>query len=702
MAYPKLPPLVIPWLGDTSGFQKSTAVVKSLVNSMTSAFSRGMTNNLTDVEKQAHRTNKSFKQLEKTVRGMGKHTANFGRGMRSGGFQASYLMTAPIIGMMKKGAGEIIEYEANLTTLAAKFGVVPKATETAAQAMGGYSKFLQSQAANSVQSITDLSDAAIGLGRGGVKQERSKWMLEPIRMLSTIERQKASKTTEQVKAMANILDIKQTKAGYAEFADMIAYTTTNTAFDMKGLTAGVVKAGGTARSYGQSPREALSTLGLFADLGVKGGSTGVAAQNFMTYLLSSTKESASLKKKLGIGRKDLEQEDGTAKPVHEVMKTIIESFQKNGATDMTKLGTLLSIFKRRSLGPIAAALNTMTNEEGKETINRSFNRFLKREEEINGKSSMETNQKGLAARQEKLMEGTTWAKQQRLTSAMTNMYIAFGSSGALESMTNLIISLTSAVTAVSEWDPKTLSSITYLALGLAVIGPAMIVASSMVSLLSVGITGLSMALAVANFVAINGFLPTLGLYVGMMLELAFITPIASTGLSMLLVPLVAITGLVVGFVGGLWAINKAFTWMQDKVDPSGFIGNFVNDWLRGFDILRNGTFSIADIFKGWVITMKEYMFQIIKNTTWGMVDLNADDFDKNKKYKTDASKVTEAKQRTLGDIAMDNVKNMKSAIGISISNNNGSDVTVDGTGLFKGDDLVTTVANGAFIQGGKE
>ncbi len=369
-----------------------------------------------------------------------KDVKRFSVGARAAGRTMTTSLTAPIalfgFSMIKTAAG----FEASMKRVQGVSGAVgtdlKKLTELAKE-QGNTTQFTASQAA----------DAQLELAKAGFDANQIMTLLPQTLQLAAASNMGLAEATEiatgQLKAYGFEAEEMQ------RVNDALTNTNIRTKTDLVSLSDSLREVAPLAKQMGIEFEELAAAAGLMGDNVIEGGKGGVALKTILGNLAAPSKEAQKVLKKLGIPRAAIVDSKGNVKS----LIAVVEELEKAGAGS----AEFFQIFGKRGALGIAALVGT-GSEKFKELLG-----------ELKDPGSV-----GETFRQAELrMEGAQGAMN-AFVAGFQGFMLSIGDSGILEDFTSLTFSVADFFRGLSKTNPLILKWGTYIALGVAVIGPLVV------------------------------------------------------------------------------------------------------------------------------------------------------------------------------------------------------------------------------------
>lgn len=421
------------------------------------------------------------RQLERRMQRVGRNMQSVGRTMTLG-------LTAPIAALGVSSLRAAGDFEQGMNRVAAVSGATADELERMsdlAKEMGRTTQFTAGQAA----------DALGFLAMAGFNAEQSMAALPHTLTLAASAQMDLGEAADIV---SNVLSgYAMETEDLARVNDVLVATFTSTNTNLQQLGEAMTYAAPVAAAAGIQFEEASAAIGLMGNAGIQATMAGTSLRGALTRMLDSNIQSKLAE--LGVTVTDAE---GRLLSLTEIVRQLEPHADNTGA--------MMEIFGQRA-GPAMLALISQ-GADGLANLTTEL-------ENAGGTAER------IAARQ---MEGFNGAMR-RLQSAFEGFQIALAESGLIDWVASLATGLASLLTKMAEWSPTTLKVMTAIAALVAVVGPLLWMAGSMVRNVSALIPlftgwGASSGAAATGTGALSGALA--GLRVALRGVMAALGPIA--------------------------------------------------------------------------------------------------------------------------------------------------------------------------------
>jgi TP901 family phage tail tape measure protein len=389
------------------------------------------------------------KKVETTA---GKFDA-VGDKMSSIGKKLSIGLTLPLTA----AAVAAVNTEKDFSKSIAQIGVAADVSGPQLQALADYAKKM---GADTVFSSSEAADAMLNLAKGGFTPAQiTGGALASTMNLAAAGGLALSDAADQTVAAMNTFNISADKS--ASIADALAGGANASSADVSDLGMALSQAGAAAKSTGQSLNETVGALALFADNGIKGSDAGTSLKTFLTRLVPATDSAADAMTNLGIS---FINADGSIKGLPEVAGILQQKL--SGLSEAQRIAAVNTIF-----GTDASRAALALYSAGTDGLQKYITAT-----EASG------NAQKMAAAQ---MSGTAGALEQ-MGGSIETAALSIG-----QALAPTVIALSNSVADLANWfsslDPSMQQTIITVAALAAAIGPTMIVAGKLTSVIGSGI-----------------------------------------------------------------------------------------------------------------------------------------------------------------------------------------------------------------------
>lgn len=479
----------------------------------------------------------------------------------------SIITTTVSLPLLALGAGAIktaSDFEAGMSKVSALSGATGddlKMLEDKAREMGSTTKY----------SATEASEALSYMALSGWGAEQMAAGLEPSLKLAGAAGMQLAECTNIVTDTMSMFGMQASEA--TKMTDMLAYAQANSNTDVQQLGEALKYCGASANAMGYDLADTTALLGVFSDQGLKGSAAGTTLNAMFRDMKAKAKDGA-----IAIGDTNVAIVDANGN--YRDMTDILADVEKatEGMTQAERDMALSSIWGTEALKGV-----NMAFEAGVPKI-REFEEGIR-------------NSDGAASEMYDTMQNNLKGAIDNMKSAFEGLLITIGQR-LIPIFQNLVEGITNVFTWFNNLNPAIQNVIIGVGGFLAVLGPLLLLGSSLISNLGLMATGLmaltgTTTLAAAATSAFGSVMAFITGPIG--LTIAAITALIAVG-----VALIANWDTIKAKCGEIWEniktiIDNAFTWICDiiGVDSELIKTTLFDTWN---DITKNITEALSNIF----------------------------------------------------------------------------------------------------------
>lgn len=402
------------------------------------------TSNFTSGFKSALSDLRTFQDSSSTTK---DKLASLSSAMGQTGKSMTKFVTLPLAGVGAAMVKTTADFEAGMSQVQAISGATGedlKALSDKAKEMGAVTKF----------SATESAEALKYMAMAGWDTQKMLDGLPGVMNLAAASGEDLGTVSDIVTDSLTALGMKAEEAGH--FADVLAQASSksNTNVGLMGETFKYVAP--LAGSLGYSCEDVAIAIGLMANAGIKGSQAGTALRSVLTRMAKPTKESADAMQALGL---EITNADGSMKPLNDVMVQLRQSF--SGLTEDQKASYAAMLGGQEAMSGLLAIVNASDED---------FNKLV---EQIN-------NADGAAEQMANTMQDNLSGQITILKSTIEGISISFGEI-MLPVVKAVVRGLQSFATWLNNTSETTKKVIAVVATVLAILGPALLIGSKLIS-----------------------------------------------------------------------------------------------------------------------------------------------------------------------------------------------------------------------------
>lgn len=402
------------------------------------------TSNFTSGFKSALSDLRTFQDSSSTTK---DKLASLSSAMGQTGKSMTKFVTLPLAGVGAAMVKTTADFEAGMSQVQAISGATGedlKALSDKAKEMGAVTKF----------SATESAEALKYMAMAGWDTQKMLDGLPGVMNLAAASGEDLGTVSDIVTDSLTALGMKAEEAGH--FADVLAQASSksNTNVSMMGETFKYVAP--LAGSLGYSCEDVAIAIGLMANAGIKGSQAGTALRSVLTRMAKPTEESANAMQALGL---EITNADGSMKPLNDVMVQLRQSF--SGLTEDQKASYAAMLGGQEAMSGLLAIVNASDED---------FNKLV---EQIN-------NADGAAEQMANTMQDNLSGQITILKSTIEGISISFGEI-MLPVVKAVVRGLQSFATWLNNTSETTKKVIAVVATVLAILGPALLIGSKLIS-----------------------------------------------------------------------------------------------------------------------------------------------------------------------------------------------------------------------------
>ncbi len=245
-------------------------------------------------------------------------------------------------------------FESSMSQVIATMGVTTETmTENGENIYEKLSEKAKEMGASTKFSASDAADALNYLALAGYDAEKACDALPQVLKLAQAGGMDLARTSDLVTDAMSALGIDATTENLQHFGDVLAKTASKSNTSVEQLGDALLVCGGQAKMSGLELNEMATTLGIFADNGIKGSEGGTALRNLLKNMYTPTSKAAQAMEQLGISASNAIT--GELRPVQEVLMDTMSAMESLSEAD--RMQAMSDIFDVQVLASASAALN---------------------------------------------------------------------------------------------------------------------------------------------------------------------------------------------------------------------------------------------------------------------------------------------------------------------------------------------------------
>ena len=433
-----------------------------------------------EVEREIYKAKNSLSALRKELASVGsaKLTAlsealkTVGAKMSQIGMTLTTQVTLPLSLLGGKAVKSFAEVDKTMTLTNKTMGNTAKQAKLLNKAM-------KDAAAQSTFGMSDAATATLNFARAGLSAEQAASALAPAMNLASA--QGGQLDTVSAGLVATINGFSGSFESASTYADVFANACSNSALDIDSLSTSMSVAAPIFSSAGYSVKDAALYMGIMANKGIAADKAANSLKTGMARLVTPTKDAQTWMDKLGL---TFTNSDGTMKDTLTIQKELNKAF--SGLSESEQLAAASALFGKNQMAPWLALIKTSPNEVS------ALSKALGVEGTANEQAAAQMSGFG----------GSLEALKSSIDVAVTSLGEALAPtiqkiSGAIQKAVNWFNSL----------DEGTKEIIATVGLVVAAIGPVLLIAGKIISVIGLIAGGISKVIGVIKLLSTTALGP---------------------------------------------------------------------------------------------------------------------------------------------------------------------------------------------------